>query len=119
MLGTVAVSLRTADGETCEVPVKSTSLTLSSVSPNACFVASMLRVIDTDSRSLALGATTNCCRTCGHAAPTSTLEITSSTVAIAGSCRLRRNTATKNAAAQMIEMKMRISLAGITALRSV
>ena len=40
-------------------------------------------------------------------------------MAIAGSCRLRRNTATKNAAAQMIEMNSRISLAGITALRSV
>ena len=55
----------------------------------------------------------------GHAAPTRTLDSTSSTTAIAGSCRLRRNTATKNAAAQMIEMNSRISFAGITAFRSV
>ena len=87
--------------------------------PNAARVPSMLRWIGTDSRSFALGATTNCCSTCGHAAPISTLDRTSSTVAIAGSCRLRRNTAAKNAAAQMIEMNSRISLAGITALRSV
>ena len=79
----------------------------------------MLRWIDGASRSFAFGATTNCCSTCGQAAPTSTLDRTSSTVAIAGSCRLRRNTAAKNAAAQMIEMNSRISLAGITALRSV
>ena len=38
---------------------------------------------------------------------------------MAGSCRLRRNTAAKNAAAQMIEMNSRINFAGITALRSV
>jgi hypothetical protein len=64
--------------------------------PNAARVASMLRWIGTDSRSFALGATTNCCSTCGHAAPISTLDRMSSTVAIAGSCRLRRNTAAKN-----------------------
>ena len=93
--------------------------TLSWVRPNAWRVASMLRWIDGASRSFAFGATTNCCSTAGHAAPTSTLDSTSSTTAIAGSCRLRRNTATKNAAAQMIEMNSRISLAGMTAFRSV
>jgi hypothetical protein len=87
--------------------------------PNACRVAAMFRSIDTASRSFALGATTNCCSTCGQAAPTSTLDSTSSTVAMAGNCRLRRNTAAKKAAAQMIEMNSMISLAGITAFRSV
>ncbi len=47
------------------------------------------------------------------------LESTSSTVEIAGSWRLLRKTAAKNANAQMIEMNSRISFAGITALRSV
>ena len=55
MFGTVAVSLRTSAGDTCEVPLKGTSVTLSSVRPKACRVAAMLRSIGTDSRSLAFG----------------------------------------------------------------
>ncbi len=79
----------------------------------------MLRWIGTASRWLALGRHHELLSTCGHAAPISTLDSISSTGAIAGICRLRRNTAAKNAAAQMIEMSSRISLAGIAALRSV
>ena len=79
----------------------------------------MLRSMDTGSRSFAFGLDDELLQHRGHAAPISTLDSTSSTSAIAGSCRLRRNTATKNAAAQIIEMNSRISLAGITALMSV
>ena len=117
MLDIVAVSARTWAGLAVDCPLYETSLML--FRPYASRVALMFRSIERASRCWAFGATENCCSTCGHAAPISTLDSTSSTVAMAGSCRLRRNTAAKNAAAQMIEMNSRISFAGITALRSV
>ena len=86
---------------------------------NACLVASMLLRIGSRSAWLAFGLTRTCSSTAGHTAPTSTLDSTSSTVASAGICRLRRNTAAKNATAQMTAMHSRIRSAGITALRSV
>ncbi len=79
----------------------------------------MLRLIDSASRSMAFGFTENCSSTAGHAAPTRMLDRISSTVAIAGSWRLRSTAPTKNATAQNTAMHNRISLAGSTALRSV
>ena len=89
------------------------------LSPKAWRVAAMFREIDSASRSMALGRTENCSSTAGHAAPTRTLESTSSASAIAGIWRLRSTTAEKKAAAQITAMISRISFAGIAALRSV
>ena len=80
----------------------------------------MLRWMDGASRSFAFGATTNCCSTAGHAAPTSTLDSTSSTTRDRGQLQVAPEHApTKNAAAQMTAMNSRIILAGSTALMSV
>ena len=85
----------------------------------ASLVAAKLRLIDSASFWLAFGRTENCSSSAGQIAPTITLDSTSSTVASAGICRLRRKIAAKKAIPQKIEMNIRINLAGITAFKSV